>query len=202
MIKVNLLRDTQVSSMKKEGTFVTGVADGTRFANTADNKEIIFKIISGAFGFAVFVLYLSYMQMQKDNALELLTIQVAKKTAEKDQLNPAIKAVEDFKKEKDRVQVQIDTIKSLSKERLRNVKALEAIQNIFPEKAWLTLLKIDDNRADLEGEAVDDRVVADLMTSLEENIYFANVRLIRTSEKQTKEGTVKSFSIECNLEGI
>ena len=49
---------------------------------------------------------------------------------------------------------------------------------------------------------MDDKVVADLMAALEENIYFANVRLIKTSESQTKEGTVKSFSIECSLEGI
>ncbi len=107
-----------------------------------------------------------------------------------------------FKKEKERVQVQIDTIKSLSKERLKNVKALETIQNLIPEKAWLTLLKIDENRAVFEGNAVDDKIVADFMAALEDNIYFANVRLIKSADQQSKDGTVKGFVIECGMEGI
>ncbi len=196
MIKVNLLRDSHTATIR-EGTFYDG-----EVTSVTSSFGLIVKMAMLLVSFFIFVFYLDHEETQKSTELKALENSIARKTEEKASLANAIKTVEMFKKEKERVTVQIDTIKALSRERLRNVKALEALQNIFPEKAWLTMFKIEDNNAKLEGSAIDDKVVAELMSSLEENIYFANVRLIKSVEQQSKSGTLKDFSIECSLEGI
>ena len=204
MIRVNLLRDISGASVKTQGggTVTTSAIDGTRIAAESSNKAIIINFLIVVLGLAGGYGYVEYTNTVNSSEVQRLVGILEQKQKEKDDLGPAIKAVEDFKKEKDKVQQQIDTIKSLSRERLRNVKALEALQNIFPERAWLTTFKIDENKAELEGSSTDDQTVAQLMTALDENIFFANVRLIRTSETQSKEGSVKTFQIEVTLEGL
>lgn len=201
MIRVNLMRDTMVTSIKKDGTFATVGGMGTKISQ-ADNKDVIVKILMALIPLVAAFVTLSTQEGQKDAEVAKISSQIDQKKKERENLGADLKAVEEYKKEKDKLQIQIDTIKQLSRERLRNVKALEALQNIFPEKAWLGAIKIDGNKASLEGSAVDDRIVADLMSSMESNIYFSGVKLIKSSEVQSKDGSVKSFSIDCDLEGM
>lgn len=213
MIRINLLRDVEASASKPEATFLTSIGEGARLGATPEMQQLVVKLGATVVTMVLFIGYATYVESERADVIKQIETEIAKKTQEKASLASAIRAVEDFKKEKERLQVQIDTIKALSKARLRNVKALEALQNLFPEKAWLTSMKIEESKTDskgnvseskvmYEGFAVDDKVVADLMSALEENIYFSNVRLIRTEEQKSKNGTIKSFRIESFMEGI
>lgn len=202
MIKVNLLRDTQVTEIKKDGTFSATFVDGAKFGAPVGQKDLIFKIIILILPIISSFMMLTYFVEAKNNSLKVLDGVLLKKGQEKASLDPAIKLVNDFKKEKDKLQIQIDTIRTLSRERLRNVKALEALQALMPEKAWLTSLKIEENKAEIEGKAIDDKIVSDFMAALDENIYFSSIRLKKTADEQSKEGTVKTFEIESDLEGM
>lgn len=204
MIKINLLRNSVANTMKpsNEATSVGAFDSGSDGGSALNAKELIIKVICLLVPIIGGVGTVSYTSSQKGNEIKQLVSLVESKKKEKTDLGPAIKQVDEFKKEKDRLQVQIDTIRLLSKERLRNVKALSALQDIMPEKAWLTRLKIEESLAQIEGSAVDDKTVADLMRVLDANIYFADVKLIRSQEQQNKDGVIKSFSIECKLEGI
>jgi Tfp pilus assembly protein PilN len=202
MIKVNLLRDATNVGIKKEGTFNTKISDGTRIESGMNNKDLAMKIGALAVPVLISMAALHFVENSKKGDLEILKAQTAKKGNEVKALATEIEAVGNFKKEKERLQVQIDTIKTLSRERLRNVKALEALQSLMPEKTWLSSLKITDNKVEFEGYAADDKDVADLMAALEENIYFSNVRLIKTSEQENKNGVVKQFMVESSMEGM
>lgn len=208
MIKVNLLRDTTATGVQisKESTAFggTSVGDGTRFgaAEGSDSKDIIMKLVFmilpviGSFG------YLNVVEGQKNDEINRIQVEIQSKTQKVQQLGPAIESVQNFKKERERLQQQIETIKKLSRERLKNVKALEALQNLMPERAWLKSMKLKEALVEFEGAATDDRVVADFMSNLERNIYFSNVRLVKTSEQTTNDGVVKNFSVSCSLEGM
>lgn len=197
MIKVNLLRDATQVTMKRDAT-LTGTAQVVR----SGNSDVVIKFIILFLPAFISIGGLSYVESTKKAELSVIHTLIAQKGQEVQRLGPEIEAVANFKKEKVRLQVQIDTIKTLSRERLRNVKALEALQSLIPEKAWLTLLKINENKVEFEGRSVDDKDVADFMAGLEENIYFSGVRLIRTGEQQTKEGVVKEFAVESLMEGL
>ena len=206
MIKVNLLRDGTVTAVKGGGaggatlSGLTGLGGAAASSGSARGlliKAILIVVPIGG-GYV-------YVGQEKDRLLEnykKIQGEVQKKESRAKELGTEMKAIEEFKSEKARLQVQVDTIKKLSQERLKNVKALEAIQNIIPEKVWLTNVKMTDSKIEMGGNAVDDSGVSDFMAALEASKFFTSVRLVGTTEEQKKDGTVKKFAIDGLVEGF
>jgi Tfp pilus assembly protein PilN len=202
MIKINLLKDTtNVGPAPAEATFAT-LGGGMTPEGPTNQKDILVKIFLLILPVLVAMFALTYVKDQRQQDLDRLRVGIKDLENKKDGLGPEIEAVKNFQKEKERLQIQIETIKSLSKERLRNVKALEAIQNLIPEKTWLVELRILEGKVLFLGQAVDDQSVAQFMQGLEENVFFSNVRLVKSSELNRSDGVVKVFEIESNVEGM
>ncbi|HEX4923548.1 MAG TPA: PilN domain-containing protein [Bdellovibrionales bacterium] len=117
-------------------------------------------------------------------------------------LKPQVEAVKQFQDNKAQLESKINVIRTISRERLKNVKALDALQNIMPPKCWLTELKIKGTMVSLKGLAIEDVDVSQLMAGLEESVYFAQVNLKGVESQRDKEGVLKKFDIEVFLENM
>jgi Tfp pilus assembly protein PilN len=204
MIRVNLLRNFGKAAAPSANTSV-GEGFGATIVGSApasSQNEMVLKVVFlilpllGVWGYGM------YIDSEKANELKKVQGQMQAMQAEVTRLQPEIEAVDRFKKEKAQLQRQINTIKDLSKSRLQNVKALDAFHDIVPPKAWLTKLKFEGSAVTIEGYAKEDSVVVGFMKGLKTSIFFTNVRLIKTVESKSKDGVVKAFTVNCNLENL
>jgi type IV pilus assembly protein PilN len=206
MIRINLLHDvSQLASKKKKFTFGASSSEksqGSIVSQGDQTRQFLTRVI-------VFVIPLIFSFGQKeykksvsDSDLKRVEMENQALQAKLRTLDPAVKEVEKYQEEKKRLDSQLEVIKQLSKERLKNVKSLDSLQAIIPAKAWLTSLKLEDKKVDIEGLAVDDIVVSEFMQAMSSTIYFSNVTLISSEEAKRSEGVVKKFKIKCTLENL
>lgn len=203
MIKVNLLRNRAEGS--NQGTNATQVDNVTSIDSPAESMSGA-EIQQVALKFVVILLSTAglwgYETYNIDNLKETnqtLTAQnVAMQNEIKEKQPIAVKAKELQKKITD-LEGRIKIIKDLSKTRLREIKAMDYIQNVIPEKVWLTVLDIHDEKVKIEGSTMSDDQLNKFIEMLDGKSYFQNVILLRAVEQKSKEGTIKTFEISSAL---
>lgn len=200
MIEVNLLRGFTADS--------TSAADGSGFSlNTKmsadkvvfDSKDLLGKII---FLLLPLGLVFGYEMYDEEKAKVKLTHMRKQNAILSDELSKYGKQVLEVKRiqeEKKRLDGRIKTILDLSSNRLTNAKALNALHDLVPGEAWLTSLKIKDEKVEFRGEATEDLVVSQFLRNLQESIYFQDVKLIGSEERSSATGAKKVYSIEARL---
>ncbi len=143
-----------------------------------------------------------YADGQRQRALAVASAELQEAKVKLASLKPQVDAVMKFQENKKQLQAKIDIIRALSKERVKNVKALDALQNIIPVKTWLTRIEIKESRVVMEGLATEDVEISNFMQGLEESVFFAKVILKGVTSDRSKEGVNKKFSIETSLENM
>ena len=120
--------------------------------------------------------------------------QITQHQAEADQAKKMQKDVEELKH-------RIKIVKDLSKTRLREIKAIDYIQNNIPDKLWLNSLTIKANHLELFGSTLTDDQLNRFLDSLEQNkASFKNVLLLKAvDQNDSKMGTLKSFEISSDI---
>ncbi len=216
MIRINLLKDrtapsspssqtTTFGQTKSSGTLseisvlkqrtMKKAAEGISSVGSAAITivKVIFLLVpTGAlWGWSWTVVHGKELQVKKiDKEINVLL-------AEKQKLQPEVKAAEAFKEQKKTLGVKIEAIKVLSRERLRNVRALEKVQKIIPNKAWLNSLSIKGENMEVQGMARDHNVISAFMDALKDDIDFRNPKLVSSQSQRDMRGTVQVFKIEC-----
>jgi len=206
MIRINLLggkatHSTEVSSetMAGAGFSDTVVASDVSSPGTLD---VVIKLI---IALGPLVAIYGFQEFNLSTIRSDISVRQAELTrlkAEVESKKENVKLVEKFKADKIQLQKRIETIKLLSSARLRNVKALDAIQSVIPTKVWLTKLAIKDKEISMSGAAIEDNEISAFMQNLEDNIYFQQVELVSSQQKKNKEGTIKEFSLNTQLENL
>jgi Tfp pilus assembly protein PilN len=205
VIKVNLLRNRAENANAGGATIVTQVDGVTSIeAPTEPMDSSQFKLLAIKF---VVILGLTgglmlYETFNVDNLRDQLASLNKINTDLQDQITKnqpiATKAKELQKKITD-LEGRIKIIKDLSRTRLREIKALDYIQNVIPEKVWLESIDFSDDKVKIIGQSVADDQLNKFLESLDGKSYFQNVILLRAVETRTKEGTTKSFEIASSL---
>lgn len=197
MIRINLLQDVtaKVAQAPQQTKIQTAIAQVANFS------DILVKIGIAFIPLVLTLFYEAYEVGQKKESLEKLSQKVTAVKGQTSGLGKEIDAVKRFQEEKSKLDQQVDTIRKLSRERLQNVKAMSALQDIIPLKAWITDLRLEREKVSLNGFAIDGIVVSEFVKSLDESIYFKEVTFT-IAEATTSEGNVKSFSIKCSLENM
>jgi Tfp pilus assembly protein PilN len=197
MIKVNLLRDTG-SRVSADGKYLSEELERAPFPV----KEVLTKGIAFLLPVVIYLSYRGYREIVLSSQLKGLSQELTSTQEKLKSLDPAVKEMDRFQVEKSRLDSQLDVIKRLSKERLKNVKSLDALEGIIPQRAWLKSLKFTDNKVEFSGLATDDLVVSEFMSALEASIYFANVTLVSSEELKVQAGNLKAFIVRCVLENL
>jgi Tfp pilus assembly protein PilN len=202
VIKVNLLRNRgeNTSAGKTANTEIDYEASYDSGSDeSSSGKDIILKIILVLIGTGGLMAYESYNIDDLRSQLSVVNQEKTALASELQQKQPiAIKAKELQKQIQD-IEARIKAIKDLSKIRLREIKAVDYLQNVIPEKVWLTSLDFKNDSLNIKGGALSDDQLNRFMDSMEGKSYFRNVILLKAVEQKSKEGTIKIFEIGSTL---
>ena len=118
--------------------------------------------------------------------------QVQQKKMEVEKSKNALKELEELK-------VRAEKLKKLSQSRLNEIKALDYLQTVIPERIWLDSIRYRNKKVFIKGFAVTDSDLTDFLKALEAKPYYQDVILLKATESKSDSGSVKSFEISSVL---
>lgn len=209
MIEINLLRNSggggnSIAGAGTNTSFTKTSAFGTGGGTTAvvSSKGMTIKLVILLMGPLGVIGYQYYNKYTLNEKLEQNNKVLNAKKEEAKSFGPKLLEVKKLEEEKAKLRAQVETIKKLSRDRLQGVKALDALQELIPQKTWFLTLKFIDKKVELTGYTLDDLEVSKLMQDMEESVHFAGVHLLSTKEVKTEKGVFKQFAIEGTLENM
>jgi len=104
------------------------------------------------------------------------------------EFKPQLEQVAAFKKRKGELEKKIDVIDGLDRARTGPVRVLNELSMRTPDRLWLTSLSTKGRTISLQGQSLDNELVALFLRSLGDSEYFANVDLDSTKLGSEKGG--------------
>lgn len=202
MIKINLLKNRAARGDK---TAATEINYETAFNIPSDtvvdgsSQSAFVKIIVMFITLGVLWGYETYNLSGLRGQLALLNKEKSKLAAELREKQPMAEKAKAMQKEIQDIEARVQSIKGLSKIRLREIKAIDYLQNVIPEKVWFTGLDFSDSSLKIDGGAISDEQLNRFVDALEGKSYFRNVIILRSVEQKAKDGTIKAFQISSSL---
>ena len=198
MIKVNLLR-SRAEGVGEETFAVSAQGGAASSLSKSDQVEVIKKVFVASLATLGLFIYEWYnVDVQSKRAV---TAQAEVRAVERKlkAVNDELANYKDVQDESKILEDKISILKALSKVRLREVKSLDFLQSITPEAVWYQEVEYRDTVFKLEGYAITDDALSQLIKELEKSIYFTDVILMKANESKQPSGTVKAFSIQANI---
>lgn len=202
MIRVNLLKNRSEATRggsTEEVKFETAFQTELTGDQTNPALAILFKLILMGIGVGGLMGYESHNVGRLQGELNQVNAKkntITKQLADK---KPVADSAKVLQKKINDIEARIKAIKDLSRFRLREIKALDYIQNNIPERVWVNSLDFQETQMVMEGGSVSDDELNKFIESLEGRSAFKNVILVRSKEEKKKEGTVKFFQIKSEL---
>ncbi len=174
MIRINLLRTMGVSGV---GTNIgTSASSGGDIISVDIRRQAAIKVAI----ILLFPMLFFIWEKLRINALQSDQMQVQQKVtaveAERASFGSTAPRVAKANKLKEKMQKEIKVIRELARNRLREVKALDQLQTILPDKTWITGIKIEGGKITLDGYALNESAITELMTALNTNAFFSGVQ--------------------------
>jgi len=116
------------------------------------------------------------------------------------QFKPQLDQVEAFKKKKSELEKKIDVIDGLDRARSGPVRLMAELADRIPQRVWVTSLDTNGGTLKLQGESLDNELVAVFLRELGDSQYFSNIDLDGTKLENGKgDLRVVSFGIHADL---
>lgn len=196
MIKVNLLKakvPLQTQSQQTQGFTVQGGSA------ESSPKDKVVKVLVMVLGVIALMVYEKINIDALEGQRKTYMAESTRLTQELQQIEANAGQLEELKKENEKLQEKLKILTSLSKNRLKELKALDNLQNFIPEGVWLESLNYDGAKVLFKGFATNDRDLNAFVESLEGSTYFIDVILSKAIEQQKDSGAVKEFEINSAL---
>ena len=115
---------------------------------------------------------------------------------------PQLDQVEAFKKKKSELEKKIDVIDGLDRARRGPVRVMAELADRIPQRVWLTTIDTSGGMIKLQGESLDNELVALFLRDLGTSPSFAEVDLEGTKQSAAKGGLkLVSFEVKAALAG-
>jgi type IV pilus assembly protein PilN len=115
---------------------------------------------------------------------------------------PQLDQVEAFKKKKAELEKKIDVIDGLDRARRGPVRVMAELTDRIPQRVWLTNLEANGGTIKLQGESLDNELVALFLRDLGTSPYFQEVDLEGTKLDAAKGGLkLVRFEVKAALAG-
>lgn len=196
MIKVNLLRNLSGTAVAAPGTFSGAMPMGGGVTASQDvQKQALARlaVIAGAVLLVIF-----YEKTELSAKQQLVTekqSELSRVKAEIAKFGDAAPMVEKYNQEKEKLDRQISVLEGLTANRLREVKLLDAIQSIMPQKAWLDQLEVVQGKGRMTGYADTDDTANMIYQQLQANVLFKLDAPTSRPERDPDLGEIKKFEI-------
>jgi len=141
-----------------------------------------------------------YYNISLNNKLNAYNVKTENIRNEVAKYNKITKEVEDIKNRLDILNKKIGVIKNLELNRKEPVQLLDTMTfTVIPKRMWFTNLEAKEEVVTIKGFALDNKTVADFMTSIEESKLFDSVNLMTLKQQNyNKNINLKGFVISCN----
>ena len=195
MIRINLLRTMGVSGV---GTNIgTSASSGGDIISVDVRRQAAIKV-------AIILLFptlLFIWEKLRLNTLQSDQVQIQQKVtaveAERASFGSTAPRVAKANKLKEKMTKEIKIIRELARNRLREVKALDQLQTILPDKTWISAIKIEGSKITMDGYALNESAITELMTALNTNAFFSGVQPKGQVQETNKSlGQVTKFGFE------
>ena len=161
----------------------------------AIKKEFIVLIASVVLLFVSFII----IQTQLDKGIEAKLEQISRIKKEIDEQKVQIKEINQAKESQKNFQDRLNVINALRKGKSISARLLDEISMAKPAKLHLDSLKKDGTKLGIEGVALDDETVANLMTNLRKSKLFKNIELIVSEQTEQNKIRLKRFVLSCEI---
>jgi type IV pilus assembly protein PilN len=104
------------------------------------------------------------------------------------QFKPQLDQVEAFKKKKSELEKKIDVIDGLDRARRGPVRLMAELADRIPQRVWVTSLDANNGTLKLQGESLDNELVALFLRDLATSEYFDDIDLEGTKLSANKGG--------------
>jgi type IV pilus assembly protein PilN len=125
--------------------------------------------------------------------------EVAQLKAEKEQYKDQLAEVEGFKTKKKDIETKLGVIAELNDSRSGPVRILDELGNRTPNNLFIQKLITQDGYIEINGEGLNNEIVAEYLDALEESDYFDDVKLETIKRKKIQGLKVSSFEIRAKL---
>jgi type IV pilus assembly protein PilN len=118
------------------------------------------------------------------------------------QFKPQLDQVEAFKQKKKELEKKIEVIENLDRQRRGPVRILAELSDRIPDRVWITALETNGSQVKIQGESLDNELVAIFVRNLGESKYFGDVDLDGTKLTKQKRGlNLVQFDMKATLLG-
>lgn len=107
--------------------------------------------------------------------------------------------IKKFKEDEAKIQARIKYLEVISRGRQNEIRVLDLIQQVIPEKVWLVKLEFREGRLLLSGLAMSDFEISGFMESLAKSVFFSDVKLESSAEQVVDGLNLKRFEVLCQL---
>lgn len=124
---------------------------------------------------------------------------IAQMQAQLERYKPQIEKVKAYKEKKRAIEAKLEVIEGLERSRKGPVRMLDALATLAPERLWLSRLAVHGHSLTLEGQSLDNEIVAVFLTALSSSPRFKDVELESTERGSLGKIEVSSFVIHARL---
>lgn len=195
MIKINLLKNLGLS---KSGGIAAIEASVDSLAPDS-MKHGIAKLAAILLFPLGLIIYEKINVSEIEGHIAVVTAKLESLRTERQGFGDAGPRIEKYNKEKQRIDKELETVRELARNRLRELKALDAIQTLIPEKTWAKSIVFSGNSIRFDGYSSAEEGPTQMMRALESNVFFSKVEPKETTSEQTPNGVIKKFRIDFNI---
>jgi type IV pilus assembly protein PilN len=113
---------------------------------------------------------------------------------------PILKKIDKLKKDKEILEAKVQTIKKLKQASTVPVRVLDEVANRTPtDRMWLKTFQQSGSSLRVDGVALDNEVVAQFMTDMNNSPYFANADLVSASQTVVAKTKLKAFTLNFQI---
>lgn len=202
MIKINLANGTGA------GAGVGGASLGASLGISSDSfmgadeirKEALKRLVLLLVGPLALYIYESQNVPTKVTELNSKNQILAELQSYNAKAADSVAEIKKFKEDEALMEARISALEKISKDRQREIRVLDLLQTVIPEKAWLTRVQINPGRVNIQGLALSDFEVSQFLEALTKSVFLMDVNLVSSSESLQDGVSLKKFEISCLLE--
>ncbi len=199
MIKINLASSASIGTGASLGASL-GISSDSFLSPDQIRKEAMKRLVLLLVGPLALYIYENQNVPAKVADLNAKNQVLAELQSYNSKQAASVAEIKKFKEDEALIEARISALEKISKDRQREIRVMELLQTVIPEKAWLTRVQISPEKVNIQGLALSDYEVSTFLEALTKSAFLMDVILLNSSEVVQDGVTLKKFEISCLLE--
>jgi type IV pilus assembly protein PilN len=198
MIKINLASSGVGSSAALGAQF--GGGDDVFISGDESRKEALKRLVVILLPAIALYAYQEQNVPGKQSQLATMQRNLQELTEYNAKQAASVAEIKKFKEDEAIIEARIAALDKISKDRSREIRVLDLMQQVIPEKAWLTRVQLNPDKVIVQGMAISDFEVSQFLEALTKSVFLMDVNLVNSTEVIVDGNSLKKFEISCVLE--